>query len=514
MYSRYFFLLVLVLFAKTAVVVFAMMYSGIGLGPDEAQYWTWSQLLDWGYYSKPPGIAWEIWAGTQILGNTVFGVRFGALVLGIAIPLMVFLLAKNSRLSPNASFWAAICMAIAPLGLLASFLAITDGGMVFFWTAACAYAAKKIEEQESPNYFILGLIVLCGALFKWPMYFFWPLLAASWLVFPFMRSWKVLGGIIVSFLALLPSLYWNMTHEWATFRHVSSTLVGGHAQKANYIFNGNAGEFIGAQFALVSPILFILLLGAFWKMCRQWRTMLQGVLFCGGMSLVILCLGIIVSFFMKIQGNWAIFAYPTAFVVLAWYVLDSSAKFKKWFIGGLILSLVLCGMIFSIPKIQSSASFSTLQIPYKWNPFRHNVGVENVEKILVEAGYDPNEDFLFGDKYQTTSLLSFYGPQQKRAYFLNLLGARKNQFSFWPGMDKEQVGKRGFFVVIENDPQLDRQWETLSGKYKQMLLNYFEKVSFLGVKPLFWSYGKVVKGALLFECQGYNGKMIADPNLY
>jgi len=27
---------------------------------DEAQYWFWSQNLDFGYYSKPPMIAWFI----------------------------------------------------------------------------------------------------------------------------------------------------------------------------------------------------------------------------------------------------------------------------------------------------------------------------------------------------------------------------------------------------------------------------------------------------------------------
>ena len=27
---------------------------------DEAQYWTWSRALDFGYFSKPPMIAWVI----------------------------------------------------------------------------------------------------------------------------------------------------------------------------------------------------------------------------------------------------------------------------------------------------------------------------------------------------------------------------------------------------------------------------------------------------------------------
>ena len=30
------------------------------LYPDEAQYWLWSRTLDFGYFSKPPMVAWTI----------------------------------------------------------------------------------------------------------------------------------------------------------------------------------------------------------------------------------------------------------------------------------------------------------------------------------------------------------------------------------------------------------------------------------------------------------------------
>ena len=42
--------------------------DGISLSSEEALYWTWAQAPDWGYYSKPPMIAWlihlagELWA--------------------------------------------------------------------------------------------------------------------------------------------------------------------------------------------------------------------------------------------------------------------------------------------------------------------------------------------------------------------------------------------------------------------------------------------------------------------
>src|SRR6476660_2833864 len=40
----------------------------IDLSEDESHYWEWSRHLDYGYYSKPPGIAWVIWGALKVGG--------------------------------------------------------------------------------------------------------------------------------------------------------------------------------------------------------------------------------------------------------------------------------------------------------------------------------------------------------------------------------------------------------------------------------------------------------------
>lgn len=512
MHKRYLTILTILLLIKAFVLIFAVLHAGIGLGPDEAQYWTWSQNLDWGYYSKPPGIAWEIALGTSLFGNNEFGVRSLPLLIGFVLPYIVYIMAARCRLQPLACLWAAVCMAFCTLGILASFLAITDGGMVLFWTIACAYLAGKIEDREVPNYLLVGLLVACGALFKWPIYSLWLIVLGSWIFFPFLRSMSIIPGMVLSLLALLPSIYWNIAHEWATFRHVSATLAGGHAQpKPGVLFSGNLLEFIGAQAALVSPILFVLLVLAWRQLVIRKNSTPNGILFCGGVSFVIVSVGAIMSFFMKIQGNWAIFAYPTSFILLSWYVFDGSSK-RKWLSAGVALSVLSCAIVFSIPSIQSQGLWKGMAIPYKINPFRHNVGWNELAPALKEAGYDERKDFLFGDKYQTASILSFYGPKQKRAYFFNLQGSRKNQFSFWEGLETAEVGKRGFFVVIENIPQLNNK--DLPEQYTKTLSRYFKKVRFISTKPLFKAYGEIVKGFLIFEVGGHTGQLPEETDLY
>ena len=64
----------------------AYIASGtIQLGEDEAYQWLWSKHLALSYYSKPPLIAYTQWLGTFLWGDTAFGVRFFAPVIGAAL---------------------------------------------------------------------------------------------------------------------------------------------------------------------------------------------------------------------------------------------------------------------------------------------------------------------------------------------------------------------------------------------------------------------------------------------
>lgn len=509
----YIILLFVVLLPKAAWVSFAILYAQIGLGPDEAQYWTWSQELAFGYYSKPPGIAWEIWSGTALFGASEFGVRFGAQILGFVLPLAIYSLARASSLSVQAAFWAAMIFACSPIGIMAAFLAITDTGMVFFWTIAAALTARNLRRSIPCYYYALGACIACGALFKWLMYEFWLVAFLAAFFWPEWRSKKMLGGLGISLLGLLPSLAWNAEHDWATFRHVGATIwVSKQIDSGTTaLMKGNFFEFLGAQVILLSPILFGLFCGGLAALWQRRRQTPSPLVLCGLISFGLLAAYSLVAIFKQMQGNWVDFAYPTAAVVTSWYAYEYRPRLRNWLFGGIGLSLFLCGFAFALPLLQSNAIGG---LPYKINPFRHNVGWKDLHVQLLASGYDPAQDFLFADKYQNASLLSFYGPQQKRAYFFNLQGLRKNQFSYWPGMDQEQKGKTGYFALIENMPLEDERWEALKDAYLAKLSAYFSEVHSLELRPIFFANGKAVKAVMFFKGVNYNGLTPPDSNIY
>ncbi|WP_052236498.1 ArnT family glycosyltransferase [Candidatus Protochlamydia amoebophila] len=501
LHTYYFKRLIWVLIAKTCFIVGFIIWGGVGLGPDEAQYWTWSQKLDWGYYSKPPGVAWQIWLGTQLWGQTELGIRFFSLIWSFLQSYLVFVLALEAGLKPRTAFWSGIVMAFSPIGLLGSFLAITDGGCLIFWTLACIIVVRALRKNLSPSPFLVGLCLMAGALFKWPIYFFWVFfLISQYLWFPQLSLTRLVSGICVSLMGLLPSFWWNISHDWATFRHVFSTLQGGHGATG-----GNFFEFLGVQALLISPILFGLLLYSWFYQAKKMKptplihtSFKKTLLFCGGLSLICLACALGLSLFQKIQGNWIVFAYPTAIVWLAGFACEGS-RHEKWLKLGVATAGCLVLSLFSFPLFYQS-QWRPIFMTYKWNPFKHNMGWDQLEQSLLEAKYNPLTDFLVSDKYQTTSILSFYGPLQQRAYFLNLHHARQNQFSYWPSMVDDYAGKTGYFIWMENQPYLERDWKKKLDFYQNELKNYFKHVELMGLFPLLYENQKVVKGVFIFRC--------------
>ena len=214
-------------------------------------------------------------------------------------------------------------------------------------------------------------------------------------------------------------------------------------------------------------------------------------------------------FSKKMQPNWAAFLYPPGLALAAWVACERLKKGMLWLYLGTILSIVMVAALFVVPWVQSA---SILPLPYKLNPFRQSVGWDKLSATLSEAGYNPQEHFLFADKYQNASLLSFYSPEQKRAYYFNVSHTRKNQFSYWSQMQEREVGKTGFFVVLQNMQASDSSWYVTH--YENRLKPYFEHIAYKGTYPLYSAGGTPVKFALIFECANYSGLAPIDPEEY
>ena len=88
-------LILFILIFVTFVKIYALNISPLELSVDEAQYWHWSKKLDFGYFSKPPLIAWLISISTSIFGNEEWSVRIFSTIIHFLYRLFYGLLLMN-----------------------------------------------------------------------------------------------------------------------------------------------------------------------------------------------------------------------------------------------------------------------------------------------------------------------------------------------------------------------------------------------------------------------------------
>jgi len=108
--------------------------SQVHLTEDEAYYRLWSLAPAFGYYDHPPMIAWWVWAGRHVVGDTPLGVRLAPILASALTTLLVFDLARLAGASGALAGRAGIWFNAMPLVALGGFLAVPDAPASLFWT--------------------------------------------------------------------------------------------------------------------------------------------------------------------------------------------------------------------------------------------------------------------------------------------------------------------------------------------------------------------------------------------
>src|SRR5919198_532660 len=86
-------LAVVLLGALTMIRLIGLKFSVVDLFFDEAQYWAWSREPAFGYFTKPPLLAWIIATAEPLCGSSEACVRAPAPILYFGTCLLVFAVA-------------------------------------------------------------------------------------------------------------------------------------------------------------------------------------------------------------------------------------------------------------------------------------------------------------------------------------------------------------------------------------------------------------------------------------
>ena len=252
----------------TACRIAILIATPLELGPDEAQYWSWSLTPAFGYFSKPPMIAWLIGASTSVCGDGEACIRIAAPLLHAATALIVFF-AGRALYDERTGLWSASAYALMPGTSFSSLLITTDVPLLLFWALALLALAELRRKPTIAWAIVLGTAIGFGLLSKYAMLYF--VLGAAVALLPTIEGrallfsrWGVIAAVAAG-VAFAPNLVWNAMHSFATVGHTASNANWG----AEKLFNiGKLGEFIAAQAGIVGPIAAGIVV---WGIARGWR---------------------------------------------------------------------------------------------------------------------------------------------------------------------------------------------------------------------------------------------------
>ncbi len=305
--------LVIGLGALLLLRLLALIFAKTDLFFDEAQYWAWSRELAFGYFSKPPLIAWIIRGATSICGDGEWCVRAPAPILYAATSYLVYL-AGRALFDERIGFWSAIVFATLPGVSFSSGLISTDVPLLACWTLALFAWIRLVQTRRMADAILVGAAIGMGLLAKYAAVYF--LLCAA------IDAWRdkdaraALGqgrGLVAGALALAiiaPNLAWNGTHGFATFSHTAANA----GWRGAPVHLASALEFLGAQFGTFGPILFGALLVIVWRCVRGGCAEPERQLL--AFSLPVLVLITAQALFSRALANWAAVAYPAATILV------------------------------------------------------------------------------------------------------------------------------------------------------------------------------------------------------
>lgn len=360
----------------------AVFASPLNLYADEAQYWRWAQDLAWGYYSKPPMIAWVIHGETAAFGDSEAAVRIAAPFLHTVAAGFIYL-AGRAMFTAKTGVYAALLYALMPAVTLSSSVLSTDGVLMPFWCAALWLAWRLRSGGGLATAAALGLVLGCGILAKYAMLYFLIGLGLATALDKPMRAALISarGGLTLILLVLViaPHFAWNAANDFQTVGHtVDNANLGGK------LFNPeNAVTYFADQMGVFGPISFLALIAGL----AGWRSRTAGTaeamgaqtrwLLCFVLPVLIFILG--QAILSRAHANWAATAYPGAsLLVAAWFAS------RKAVIHAAIGLNAAIAVLFMIIPMLSPEQTASLGID---NALKRTRGWEtSAAEVFAEAG--------------------------------------------------------------------------------------------------------------------------------
>jgi dolichol-phosphate mannosyltransferase len=427
----------------------------VPLQPEEAYHWNFARHLDWSYYDHPPMIAWSIALGRLLLGDTPLGVRLVPLLFALGT---AWLVARSARrfYGDTGALWAVLLHAAQPATFLIGGWGFPDAPLLFFWMLTVTLVWKAFETHHGGWWLAAGVALGGGMLSKYTAAFLVPSVLLymlcsrrdrRWLAAP----WPYLAGIC-SLVVFAPVIYWNWSHEWASFRFQSVERF----QPAEGFSLASALSCVGEQWVGILPLTLPLAIVAVWRGARSARPPEQFLFWLFAPTVAFFFTLFTLGQTSNFHVLWPLPAYLGLTVAMAGVMaagVGPVARFygahRAWLIGlgTSATALALLHAVWVLPGVP---------------PLREIYGWDEVadRSSAVKATLPAGSFYLVtgGRPYPPASQLAFHLRAPSQVYGQSLIDLEALQYRYWA--DPEQLAGKDAVVVIDGgDASGDvREW--------------------------------------------------------
>ncbi|MDY6942888.1 MAG: glycosyltransferase family 39 protein [Pseudomonadota bacterium] len=434
------------LFVSAAVTVWhvAFLYQGwLNLFFDEAQYWFWSTEPAFGYFSKPPMVAWIIYLTTSLLGDSEFAIKVGSPLVHCATSWLIFALTRDLY-GPKEAFWAGLGYLSLPAVAFSSAIVSTDPPLLLFWAASLVCLHRALTGGQWIWWVGLGVAIGLGMLSKYAMLFFLMGLVVHGLWSGSLTKLlhrRFALSVLIAGLIYLPNVLWNLDHGLVSYVHTGDNA---RLDRAG-LRPGEFLAFVASQALVFGPVFFGALVAILLRLFRS-RSVSERTGFLLSFSLPPLIFYSVLSLVSGANANWAVTAYVSAVPL----VTATLYRHRKWWLyGALVLHAALAVALHEIPKSPQPFGF---ELSARSDPLRRIRGWDEMgAQVVALWKLYPEAKVLVTDRPSAAEFLYYARPAPVVKW--NADGDIDDHFDLVRGLRDEDTGR--YLLVTDKSQPTD-----------------------------------------------------------
>lgn len=308
------------------VLQYYLINPDYDLQRDEYLHLDQANHLALGYLSVPPVTSWISYI-IQLLGNSVFWVRFFPALFGALTILVVWKTIEELKGNLYARVLGATCVLLSVL-LRLNFLFQPNSLDVLCWTAFC-FSLIKYFNKENPKWlFTAAIIFTIGFLNKYNIVFLLIGLIPALLVTDqrkIFRQKNLYFSILLVVLLISPNLYWQYKNDFPVFQHLKELTATQLIHVNRWIFlKEQVFYFVGALPVIIASLYALL----FYEPLKKYRFFFWTIIFT-----------LATFIYFRAKGYYAIGIYPIYIALGSVFLGDALLTGWKKYLRLLILAI-------------------------------------------------------------------------------------------------------------------------------------------------------------------------------